>query len=208
MPSPKPAPSTPLEQAHARSECNLHSPGSEPVATNVYRRVQIGQSATPGHDKHNDIECKMIVGKGTRDAKLHARIALMNALVVGPNHFHRDTLAAILRGIGFKRTFSIESTKAAREMSEVIKFEFLFLCWQPGARDTEALLEDVRLRNLGGRGDTRTLIVSDEDRVEHVMAMLGYGVDAYIVRPFSRAVIMRHIARLVSHQTKSTIHYL
>lgn len=143
-----------------------------------------------------------------RDAKLHARIAPLNALVVGANRFHRDTLAAILREIGFTKTFCIESAEAAREMAEAIKFEFLFLCWHPGAHEADALLEEVRLRNLKGHGITRTLIVSDEDRVEHVMAMLEYGVDAYIVRPFSRAVIMRHLRRLVDHQAKPDIHYL
>jgi DNA-binding response OmpR family regulator len=114
----------------------------------------------------------------------------------------------ILREIGLKDIFSVESVLAARELAQGISFDFVFLCWQPGAHDMESLLEDIRCRNPIGSGPTRILIVSDEGRAEHVMRMLGHGVDAYIVRPFSRAVILKHMTRLASEHADPKVHYL
>lgn len=93
-------------------------------------------------------------------------------------------------------------------MLETRHFDDLFLCWQPGAHDIEILLERIQHYNSGRRRSARILIVSDEGRPEYVMAMLDHGINAYIVRPFSREIILRHMCRLLKSPASSDTYYL
>jgi len=127
----------------------------------------------------------------------HWEVALdknMKILVVDDFSTMRRIIKNLLRDLGFTNTSEADDGNTALPMLQSGNFDFLVTDWNmPGMTGIELLKhvrEDERLKDLP------VLMVTAEAKRDQIVAAAQAGVNGYVIKPFTAAVLKEKIDKI------------
>nr|WP_028294786.1 chemotaxis response regulator CheY [Oceanobacter kriegii] len=118
----------------------------------------------------------------------------MKILIVDDFSTMRRIVKNLLRDLGFTNTSEADDGSTALPMLQQGDFDFLVTDWNmPGMTGIELLQKvraDERLRSLP------VLMVTAEAKREQIVAAAQAGVNGYVVKPFTAAVLKEKIEKI------------
>ncbi|MGB1092400.1 MAG: chemotaxis response regulator CheY [Oceanobacter sp.] len=118
----------------------------------------------------------------------------MKILIVDDFSTMRRIVKNLLRDLGFTNTAEADDGSTALPMLQQGDFDFLVTDWNmPGMTGIDLLKkvrEDERLRSLP------VLMVTAEAKREQIVAAAQAGVNGYVVKPFTAAVLKEKIEKI------------
>ncbi len=118
----------------------------------------------------------------------------MKILVVDDFSTMRRIIKNLLRDLGFTNTEEADDGNTALPMLKTGKFDFLVTDWNmPGMTGLDLLKvirADAALKNLP------VLMVTAEAKREQIVAAAQAGVNGYVVKPFTAAVLKEKIEKI------------
>ncbi len=118
----------------------------------------------------------------------------MKILVVDDFSTMRRIIKNLLRDLGFTNTSEADDGNTALPMLKSGDFDFLVTDWNmPGMTGIEllkAVREDERLKDLP------VLMVTAEAKRDQIVAAAQAGVNGYVVKPFTAAVLKEKIEKI------------
>ena len=118
----------------------------------------------------------------------------MKILVVDDFSTMRRIIKNLLRDLGFTNTEEADDGNTALPMLKTGKFDFLITDWNmPGMTGIDLLKTvraDAALKNLP------VLIVTAEAKRDQIVAAAQAGVNGYVVKPFTAAVLKEKIDKI------------
>jgi len=127
----------------------------------------------------------------------HWEVALdknMKILVVDDFSTMRRIIKNLLRDLGFTNTSEADDGNTALPMLQSGNFDFLVTDWNmPGMTGIELLKhvrEDERLKDLP------VLMVTAEAKRDQIVAAAQAGVNGYVIKPFTAAVLKEKIEKI------------
>ncbi len=118
----------------------------------------------------------------------------MKILVVDDFSTMRRIIKNLLRDLGFTNTEEADDGNTALPMLKTGKFDFLVTDWNmPGMTGLDLLKTiraDAALKNLP------VLMVTAEAKREQIVAAAQAGVNGYVVKPFTAAVLKEKIEKI------------
>jgi two-component system, NarL family, nitrate/nitrite response regulator NarL len=119
--------------------------------------------------------------------------ATISTVVVGRNSLAREGLKRILSDENFSVSDSVESGTSLLSRSEGSEPPCLFIL---DSSDSEHLESELEVLNTSFPG-SRTVVLSDQFNLEHVIDAFKFGADGYIVKEISCEALMKSL-RLVA----------
>jgi len=126
----------------------------------------------------------------------------VNVLVVEDNPNLRKVLVNIVKKIGFAGISEAEDGQQAWEMLEQDKIGLVLADWNMPRMNGLELLQKMRETNTGV-SDIPFLMITAADTKQSIMTAGKYGVDAYIIKPFSVNTISEKIEEAMSKRAAS-----
>jgi two-component system chemotaxis response regulator CheY len=118
----------------------------------------------------------------------------MKILVVDDFSTMRRIIKNLLRDLGFTNTEEADDGQTALPMLKTGKFDFLVTDWNmPGMTGIEllaAVRADDSLKNMP------VLMVTAEAKRDQIVAAAQAGVNGYVVKPFTAAVLKEKIEKI------------
>jgi len=118
----------------------------------------------------------------------------MKILVVDDFSTMRRIIKNLLRDLGFTNTSEADDGNTALPMLQKGNFDFLVTDWNmPGMTGIELLKhvrEDERLK------DMPVLMVTAEAKRDQIVAAAQAGVNGYVIKPFTAAVLKEKIEKI------------
>ncbi|MFE8069524.1 chemotaxis response regulator CheY [Marinobacteraceae bacterium S3BR75-40.1] len=118
----------------------------------------------------------------------------MKILIVDDFSTMRRIIKNLLRDLGFTNTEEADDGNSALPMLKSGKFDFLITDWNmPGMTGIDLLKEvraDDSLKNLP------VLMVTAEAKRDQIVAAAQAGVNGYVVKPFTAAVLKEKIEKI------------
>ncbi|OUR66535.1 response regulator [Bermanella sp. 47_1433_sub80_T6] len=118
----------------------------------------------------------------------------MKILVVDDFSTMRRIIKNLLRDLGFTNTSEADDGNTALPMLQSGNFDFLVTDWNmPGMTGIELLKhvrEDERLKDLP------VLMVTAEAKRDQIVAAAQAGVNGYVIKPFTAAVLKEKIEKI------------
>ena len=118
----------------------------------------------------------------------------MNILVVDDFSTMRRIIKNLLRDLGFTNTAEADDGQTALPMLKTGKFDFLVTDWNmPGMNGIDllaAVRADEDLKNMP------VLMVTAEAKRDQIVAAAQAGVNGYVVKPFTAAVLKEKIEKI------------
>lgn len=118
---------------------------------------------------------------------MHSVLRKMRALVVDDHPVVRGLLLHDLRKMGFAEVYGASNGKDALAQLEDCYFDFIFSDWKMEPISGIELLKEIR--NDSRFKKIRFIMVTVNSEVRHVTEAMENGVDAYIIKPFTREVL-------------------
>jgi len=112
----------------------------------------------------------------------------MKALVVDDSAGMRAYLRMVLRGAGMEVTEAKNGVEALRVLASTPGVGVALLDWNMPEMDGYELL--LRLRSNTAFDSMRIVMVTTETDVSRISKALDHGADEYVMKPFTREVIL------------------
>lgn len=118
----------------------------------------------------------------------------MNALVIDDSKAMRSILRKILTDIGFEVTEAGDGRQALECLKEGGKFELALVDWNMPEMDGYEFVQAVRAdHDFDG---VLLMMVTTEIEMERVVQALDAGANEYVMKPFTKDVILEKLAML------------
>ena len=118
----------------------------------------------------------------------------MKILVVDDFSTMRRILKNLLRDLGFSNVEEADDGTTALPMLKTGKFQFLITDWNMPGMSGFDLLKAVRADN--GLKNLPVLMVTAEAKRDQIVAAAQAGVNGYVVKPFTAAVLKEKIEKI------------
>lgn len=118
----------------------------------------------------------------------------MNALVIDDSRAMRSILTGILTAIGFD-VFEAENGKEGLDqMKQVADVALALVDWNMPEMNGYEFVQSIRA--LGEYDETKLMMVTTETEVDQVVRALEAGADEYVMKPFTKDVIVEKLGLL------------
>lgn len=118
----------------------------------------------------------------------------MKILIVDDFSTMRRIIKNLLRDLGFTNTIEAEDGQSALPILKAGSIDFLITDWNmPGMTGIDLL---KALRDDPNIGQTPVLMVTAEAKREQIIAAAQAGVNGYVVKPFTAAVLKEKIDKI------------
>lgn len=115
----------------------------------------------------------------------------MKALVIDDSKAMRTILAGILTGIGFDVFEAENGLEALEQMKKVTDMTLALVDWNMPEMNGYEFVQKVREHDAY-RG-TKLMMVTTETEMAQVAKALDAGADEYVMKPFTRDIIMEKL---------------
>jgi two-component system chemotaxis response regulator CheY len=119
---------------------------------------------------------------------------MAKALVIDDSSATRMILGKMLREIGFEVKSAVDGQDAIRCLEEGYLPEIMLVDWNMPVMDGYEFLKVVR--NREAYNDVPLMMVTTETEMDRVLAALEAGANEYVMKPFSKEVIIDKLAML------------
>jgi two-component system chemotaxis response regulator CheY len=119
---------------------------------------------------------------------------MVKALVIDDSSATRMILGKMLREIGFEVKSAVDGQDAIRCLEEGYLPQVMLVDWNMPVMDGYEFLKAVRGREV--YDDVPLMMVTTETEMDRVLAALEAGANEYVMKPFSKEVIMDKLAML------------
>ncbi|MGC8464394.1 MAG: response regulator [Acidimicrobiales bacterium] len=119
---------------------------------------------------------------------------MAKALVIDDSSATRMILCKMLREIGFEVKSAVDGQDAIRCLEEGYLPEIMLVDWNMPVMDGYEFLKVVR--NQEAYNDVPLMMVTTETEMDRVLAALEAGANEYVMKPFSKEVIIDKLAML------------
>ncbi len=106
----------------------------------------------------------------------------------------RAILGRILEGCGFEVQYSENGRHALDRFESHEHYELVLVDWRMPVMTGIELIRAVRANPAWN--DTRLVMVTAEVEIDRIRAALSAGADDYVIKPFTRDVILEKLASL------------
>ena len=118
----------------------------------------------------------------------------MKALVIDDSRAMRTILKGILTGLGFEVFQAEDGLDALEKLAEVGSLDLALVDWNMPAMNGFEFVQAVR--KLTEYDALKLMMVTTETEMEQVVQALEAGADEYVMKPFTREVILEKLQML------------
>jgi two-component system chemotaxis response regulator CheY len=118
----------------------------------------------------------------------------MNALVIDDSRAMRTILSGILKAIGFEVFEAADGKEGLSQMEAVADVALALVDWNMPEMNGFEFVQAVRA--LDDYSATKLMMVTTETEMDQVVMALDAGADEYVMKPFTRDVIMEKLELL------------
>ncbi len=118
----------------------------------------------------------------------------MKALVVDDSRAMRTILTGILKTIGFEVFEAADGKEALTQMEAVADVTLALVDWNMPEMNGYEFVQAVRA--LDSYNSTKLMMVTTETEMDQVILALEAGADEYVMKPFTKDVIMEKLGLL------------
>lgn len=118
----------------------------------------------------------------------------MKALVIDDSRAMRTILSRILTGIGFDVFEAGDGKQGLEQMSAVADVALALVDWNMPEMNGYEFVQAVRA--LDAYDSTKLMMVTTETEMDQVLKALEAGADEYVMKPFTKEVILEKLGLL------------
>ncbi|HIG11404.1 MAG: response regulator [bacterium] len=118
----------------------------------------------------------------------------MNVLVIDDSRAMRTILSGILKAIGFEVFEAADGKEGLSQMEAVADVALALVDWNMPEMNGFEFVQAVRA--LDDYSATKLMMVTTETEMDQVVMALDAGADEYVMKPFTRDVIMEKLELL------------
>lgn len=118
----------------------------------------------------------------------------MNALVIDDSRAMRSILTGILKAIGFDVFEAANGKEGLDQMKQVADVALALVDWNMPEMNGYEFVQSIRA--LNEYDETKLMMVTTETEVDQVVRALEAGADEYVMKPFTKDVIVEKLGLL------------
>lgn len=118
----------------------------------------------------------------------------MHALIVDDSKAMRMILARALKEVGFETSEAADGAQALDRLNRGERFDLMLIDWNMPGMNGHELVQAVRANML--LSNVLIMMVTTETSMSHVQQALEAGANEYLMKPFTKELLMEKMALL------------